>query len=191
MARQIVHEFERRFAENHGLKIKFTEAAAEKLVAQAMEQGKSIRDFCAERFKDYQFGLKLVAQNTGREEFTVDVDAVDAPDKVLSDWVVASYKGGKESGDRNLIAGNFENVAKLRGTEKKRGWRTPIICGALVLLTLAVYWPALGNDFVGLRRSGLRHREPACSIGDKQGVGGLGVHDGVCGQLASVDVAFA
>jgi hypothetical protein len=98
VARQIVHEYEQRFFENHGLKIQFTEAAVEKLVAQAVEQGKSIRDFCAERFKDYQFGLKLVAQNTGREEFTVDVDAVDAPDKVLSDWVVASYKGGKESG---------------------------------------------------------------------------------------------
>jgi len=97
VARQIVHEYERRFWENHGLKIKFTEAAVEKLVAQAMEQGKSIRDYCAERFKDYQFGLKLVAQNTGREEFTVDVDAVDAPDKVLSDWVVTSYKGGKDS----------------------------------------------------------------------------------------------
>jgi ATP-dependent Clp protease ATP-binding subunit ClpX len=98
VARQIVHEYERRFAENHGLKIKFTEAAAEKLVAKAMEQGKSIRDFCAERFKDYQFGLKLVAQNTGREEFTVDADAVDAPDKVLSDWVVASYKKEKAGG---------------------------------------------------------------------------------------------
>jgi ATP-dependent Clp protease ATP-binding subunit ClpX len=95
VGRQIVSEYERRFQENHGLKIKFTEAAAERLVAKAMEEGKAIRDFCAERFKDYQFGLKLVSQNTGRNEFTVDVDAVEAPDKVLSDWVVASYQGGK------------------------------------------------------------------------------------------------
>jgi ATP-dependent Clp protease ATP-binding subunit ClpX len=93
VAQQIVREYERRFSENHGLKIKFTEAATERLVALAMEQGKAIRDFCAERFKDYQFGLKLIAQNTGRDEFTVDVDAVEAPDKILSDWVVASYQG--------------------------------------------------------------------------------------------------
>ena len=65
---------------------------ANALVGRALEQGKAIRDFCTERFKDYQFGLKLVAQNTGREEFTIDTDAVEAPDKVLSDWVVASYR---------------------------------------------------------------------------------------------------
>jgi hypothetical protein len=34
----------------------------------------------------------LISQNTGQEEFTVDVAAVQAPDKVLSDWVVASYR---------------------------------------------------------------------------------------------------
>jgi ATP-dependent Clp protease ATP-binding subunit ClpX len=92
VARQLVHEFAERFRENHGLKIKFTEAAADLLVSQALEQGQQIRDFCATRFKDYQFGLKLISQNTGQEEFTVDVEAVKAPDKVLSDWVVASYR---------------------------------------------------------------------------------------------------
>ena len=98
VARQLVHEFAQRFRENHGLKITFTAAAADKLVSQALEGGKPIRDLCVERFKDYQFGLKLVAQNTGLEEFTIDTDAVEAPDKVLSDWVVASYRK-KEGGE--------------------------------------------------------------------------------------------
>ena len=59
-----------------------------------------VRDLCAERFKDYQFGLKLVAQNTGREEFMIDADAVEAPDKVLSDWVVASYRNKEDGGGK-------------------------------------------------------------------------------------------
>jgi len=42
--------------------------------------------------KDFQFGLKLVAQNTGQTEFTLDEQAVEAPDKILSQWVVASYQ---------------------------------------------------------------------------------------------------
>ena len=46
---------------------------------------------CAEKFKDLQFGLKLIFQNTGQQEFLIDPTTVDAPDKVLSDWVVASY----------------------------------------------------------------------------------------------------
>ncbi|MDB6020010.1 MAG: endopeptidase Clp ATP-binding regulatory subunit ClpX [Pedosphaera sp.] len=92
IARQLVHEFAQRFTENHGLRIKFTDAAADLLISNALEQGVSIRDLCAQRFKDYQFGLKLIAQNTGREEFIIDVDAVTETDKVLSDWVVASYR---------------------------------------------------------------------------------------------------
>lgn len=92
VARQLVHDFARRFAENHGLKIGFTEAAADLLVTHSLAQGKPVRDLCAERFKDYQFGLKLIAQNTGREEFLIDADAVDAPDKILSEWVVESYR---------------------------------------------------------------------------------------------------
>ena len=93
----MVHDFAQRFAENFDLKIKFTEAAADLLVSQSLEQGKAVRDLCAERFKDYQFGLKLVAQNTGRDEFSIDKDAVEMPDKILSDWVVESYRK-KENG---------------------------------------------------------------------------------------------
>src|SRR5260221_344804 len=90
--RQLVHEFEARFLETHQLAIRFTEAAAEKLVTMALEQSVPIRDLCATKFKDYQFGLKLIAQNTGQKEFTITAEMVEAPDKFLSDWVVASYK---------------------------------------------------------------------------------------------------
>jgi len=92
VARQLVHDFAERFREHHKLGLRFTEGAADRLVALALEQRVPVRDFCAARFKDYQFGLKLVAQNTGRQEFVVDEEAVEAPDKVLSDWVVKSYR---------------------------------------------------------------------------------------------------
>lgn len=90
--RQLVQEFGQRFQETHGLKLTFTEAAADALVARALESGRPVRDLCAERFKDFQFGLRLIAQNTGRKEFAVDADAVENPDKILSEWVVASYR---------------------------------------------------------------------------------------------------
>ena len=98
VARQLVDEFARRFQENHGMKIRFTEQAAGMLVTEALEKAQSVRDLCAKRFKDFQFGLKLIAQNSGQQEFVIDTDAVQGPDKVLSDWVVASYRrdGGGE-----------------------------------------------------------------------------------------------
>lgn len=90
--RQLVQEFAERFHQSHGLTLRFTEAAMDRLVALALDQSVSVRDLCASRFKDYQFGLKLIAQNTGQSEFHLDLDAVEAPDKALSDWVVASYR---------------------------------------------------------------------------------------------------
>lgn len=90
--RQFVLDFARRFQEAHGLQIQFTDAAVEKLVNLATQSGKPVRDLCGERFKDFQFGLKLIAQNTGQTNFVLDENAVEAPDKVLSELVVASYR---------------------------------------------------------------------------------------------------
>jgi ATP-dependent protease Clp ATPase subunit len=92
VARRLVEEFARRFQENHGMKIRFTDAATELLVNEALGKKQSVRDLCSARFKDFQFGLKLISKNSGQQEFTIDADAVETPDKVLSDWVVASYR---------------------------------------------------------------------------------------------------
>jgi len=92
VARQLVDEFGLRFQEQHGLKLTFTPAAAEMLANEALEKGQPVRDLCARRFKDFQFGLKLIAQNSGQKEFVIDPSVVEGPDKALSDWVVASYR---------------------------------------------------------------------------------------------------
>ena len=93
---QLVHDFAQRFNEMHNLRIRFTEEAAESVVTLALDQGRAVRDVCAEKFKDFQFGLKLIFQNTGQREFVIDPGAVEAPDKALSEWVVASYRGNAE-----------------------------------------------------------------------------------------------
>ena len=85
-----------RFGENHQLTLRFTDAAADRLVSLALEQRLPVRELCAQRFKDFQFGLKLISKNTGQDVFTIDVDAVEAPDKILSEWVVKSYRPGSE-----------------------------------------------------------------------------------------------
>lgn len=90
--RQLVEEFAERFREAHGLVLKFTADAVEWLIDRALATRVSIRDLCGSRFKDFQFGLKLVADNTRAREFTIDRAMAEAPDKMLSEWVVASYR---------------------------------------------------------------------------------------------------
>jgi len=92
VARGFIDEFARRFAESHGMVIRFTDRAVQALASEALALGQPVRELCAQRFKDFHFGLKLIAQNSGKTEFVIDEETVRAPDRVLSDWVVASYR---------------------------------------------------------------------------------------------------
>jgi ATP-dependent Clp protease ATP-binding subunit ClpA len=90
--RQLVDEFADNFHKQHGLTLRFSPEAAEWLIAESLSRSVQVRELCATRFKDFQFGLRLIAQNTGRQEFTIDREVAEAPEKTLSEWVVASYR---------------------------------------------------------------------------------------------------
>ena len=63
VARQLVDEFARRFQENHGMKIRFTEAAADLLVTQALEQKQPVRDLVRGAVQGFS-----IRPETGRPE---------------------------------------------------------------------------------------------------------------------------
>jgi ATP-dependent Clp protease ATP-binding subunit ClpX len=107
IARRMVHEFSERFYDSHRLKLTFTEEAADLLAQEAEREGVPVRELCANKFKDYQFGLKLIAQNTGQEQFTVDPSVVPDPNKILSEWVVASYRTSERASGKEaeVVAG--------------------------------------------------------------------------------------
>jgi hypothetical protein len=56
VARQVVDEFARRFTEAHGIQIRFTDAAAELLISEALKNGVPVRDF-GSTFKAYRADL--------------------------------------------------------------------------------------------------------------------------------------
>ena len=92
IAKGLIQEFADRFQDTHQLELRFQGTAVEKLIEMANADSRSVRELCQERFKDFQFGLKLVAQNTGQRVFELDEAAVEDPEKRLSEWVVASYR---------------------------------------------------------------------------------------------------
>jgi ATP-dependent Clp protease ATP-binding subunit ClpX len=94
--RGIVAEFCERFSSEHGVKITFESEAIERILSRAAEETVGVREFCERAFKDYQFGLTLIKRNSGRIEFAIPARAVDNPDGVLSEWVVASYRNVPE-----------------------------------------------------------------------------------------------
>lgn len=93
----LVTEFADRFEEVHKLKLVFTKEAIGLLVEESAKSSRSVRDLCAVKFKDFQFGLRLIAQNTGQKEFEINHTVVAEPDTSLSEWVVRSYQAGEDS----------------------------------------------------------------------------------------------
>src|SRR5436309_785850 len=79
------------FSQQHGIEIVFDDSAVRRLVERAHSERMTMSDLCAHLFKDYQFGLSLVKKNTGRTKFVLGAEAVDAPDRCLSELVMQSY----------------------------------------------------------------------------------------------------
>lgn len=96
-ARSELTVFCKDFAKQHGVELVFTDGALTKLANQAAEQGRSLLQLCRQRFRDVQFGLKLIQKNTGRTSFEFGEEAVVDPDKYLSDQVVRSYRSSADS----------------------------------------------------------------------------------------------
>ncbi|MBU4199187.1 MAG: AAA family ATPase [Verrucomicrobia bacterium] len=87
-----ITEFAGRFREEHGLELVFNDDAIEALVEQSIAQDKTIRAICEAKFRDFQHGLKLIANNTKRTSFTITREVIDATDRELSRWIVESFK---------------------------------------------------------------------------------------------------
>jgi hypothetical protein len=47
---------------------------------------------CEDKFRDFHHGLKLIARDGELRRFEISREVVDAPDQVLSRWVVARFR---------------------------------------------------------------------------------------------------
>ncbi len=88
-----VTAFAARFQKDHGFELVFEEAAVERLIELSLATDKTIRALCEEKFRDFQHGLKLISRDGEPRRFTITREVIDSPDKVLSRWVVESFKG--------------------------------------------------------------------------------------------------
>lgn len=90
-------QFADHFTRQHGLEIMFDDEAIRRLVERAQAERMTMAELCGHLFKEYQFGLGLIQKNTGHSKFVLKADAVDNPDKFLSELVVQSYYPGAQN----------------------------------------------------------------------------------------------
>lgn len=90
-----VDRFISSFKREYGYDLKFRKPAKVAVVKEAMESNRSVHAICEKKFADFEHGLGIISQRTGKKEFVIDKKVIDDPDKELSQWVVESF-GNKE-----------------------------------------------------------------------------------------------
>jgi ATP-dependent protease Clp ATPase subunit len=92
-----IEAYAERFRKASGMDLVFTAPAMEALVGMSIESDKTVRALCEERFKDFEFGLRLVADKRGITSFTVTPEVVADPDRELSKWVMDNFPQDRET----------------------------------------------------------------------------------------------
>ncbi|HTX66100.1 MAG TPA: AAA family ATPase [Opitutaceae bacterium] len=90
-----VAAFAARFQKDYGFELVFDEGAVARLIELSLAADKTIRALCEDKFRDFQHGLKLIARDGEPRRFPITREVVDAPDQVLSRWVVESFRQNK------------------------------------------------------------------------------------------------
>jgi len=93
-----VDRFVDAFRREHGYELRFRKAAKVAVVKEAAEENRSVVALCEKKFKDFEHGLGIISQRTGKRSFIIEKKVIDDPDKELSRWVVESF-GQSEAKD--------------------------------------------------------------------------------------------
>lgn len=86
-----VAAFADRYFQQTGFRLDFDPGATAKLIELANAAGKTIRGFCESHFKDFEYGLKLLARNTGNTQYALGEEDVADPQATIAAWIKASY----------------------------------------------------------------------------------------------------
>lgn len=90
--RQKVKTFEHHFFETHGLEITFANDALNGIIQKSIRENKSPWDICKNTVKNYELGLKLIKEKTGKNSFTVCREALADPEEYLNRLIKKSYE---------------------------------------------------------------------------------------------------
>jgi len=90
----MTRHFERKFHGQHGIAIHFDETAVNRLMEKVFTENTGVEALLESLLKNYEHGLKLIREKTGRRSFTFPRDAVEHPQQYLNDLIKESYQQG-------------------------------------------------------------------------------------------------
>ncbi len=90
---QAAQDFARRFSSRSEVRIDFTEEAVDRLVVKVWEEGVEPGEFLKRSFPNYEHGLKLINEKTGKRDFSIPAEGIENPENYLNLLIRETYKG--------------------------------------------------------------------------------------------------
>jgi hypothetical protein len=90
---QAARDFAQMFSNRNEVQVVFTEGAIDRLVEKTWEEGLDPLAFLKQSFQNYEHGLKLIKEKTGRREFSIPAEGVENPEDFLNGLIRETYKG--------------------------------------------------------------------------------------------------
>ncbi len=87
-----VREYEAGFFKEFGIKVILDGAAVDKAVSNAMEDDMDVIDYLEKVLMDYVYGLRIIRDHTGKNEFEIGAENIENPRDVLDAWVKDALK---------------------------------------------------------------------------------------------------
>ncbi|MBI1884460.1 MAG: AAA family ATPase [Chlamydiae bacterium] len=88
-----IQSFEKEFENKFQVKIHFIEDACAWMKEVLSKEGTTVEEWCREKLKNYEYGLVLIRQNSGKEIFEITKEVLENPQAALDGWIRDSYFG--------------------------------------------------------------------------------------------------
>ncbi|MGA1843947.1 MAG: AAA family ATPase [bacterium] len=85
-------EFAQMFSSRNDIKISFTEEAIDRLVEKVWREGVDSGTFLQRSFQNYEHGLKLIKEKTGKRKYTIPAEGIENPENYMNELIRDTYK---------------------------------------------------------------------------------------------------
>jgi endopeptidase Clp ATP-binding regulatory subunit ClpX len=89
---QAALDFSLKFSNRNEVEISFTEGAIDSLVEKIWENGLEPLDYLQQAFQNYEHGLKLIKEKTGKRDFPVTAEGMENPEQYLNRLIQQTYR---------------------------------------------------------------------------------------------------
>jgi endopeptidase Clp ATP-binding regulatory subunit ClpX len=89
-----VKRFAKKFSDLHGIEIEFDEQAVSILLEKVLTDHEQVDSLLEGLLKNYEHGLKLIREKTGKNRFVFSREAIASPQQYLNDLIKESYQQG-------------------------------------------------------------------------------------------------